>query len=251
MPPNEFTAAGLTRRSALGVAALGAVAAWCPAVAAAPVRPDPAAAEKQMEAWWADLEKGEAEASRALLRLADRPKEAVDFLKKKLKPLTIDAERVKALLAKLGSDREDVWKPAFEELEYFDPRLAIDLATLMTDVTGAPARQRMVALLSGRPAESLAGEKVDLRAVGQDGFNFFAQGKGSWWAEHKVSRINSAPWGNLKKKWTRATRAIILLEHIGTPEAVALLKGMATGHPEAHPTKEAKEALERVAGKAR
>src|SRR5690348_7786589 len=33
------------------------------------------------EAWWADLEKGETDATRALLNLADRPGEAVVFLK--------------------------------------------------------------------------------------------------------------------------------------------------------------------------
>ncbi len=43
-------------------------------------------------------------------------------------------------------------------------------------------------------------------------------------------------------------RAIILLEHIGSPDAVAILKDMATGHAEAHPTKTAVEALARIAG---
>jgi hypothetical protein len=203
-----------------------------------------------MEAWWADLEKGEAEATRALLKLAAQPKETVAFLKAKMMPLKIDAERVKALLAKLNSDKEEVWKTAFEELEYFDPRLAIDLETLMADVTEAPARQRMIEVLSGRPAGSLETKEVVLRKVGQgEGFNFFAGG--SWCAEHLVARLNSTPWGNLKKKWTRAVRAIMLLEHIGTPDAVAVLKELATGHADAQPTKAAKEAVARLSGTAR
>ncbi len=212
---------------------------------------DPSEAdEKQMEAWWVDLEKGETPATRALLNLSDRPKDTVAFLKKKMKPLTITSGQVKALLLKLGSANDEVWKPAFEELEYFDPRLAIGLQTLMDRYTETPARQRMVEVLSGREAESLKGKNIQLRKFGgPDDFNFFAQNEGSWWAENRVERINSESWANTKKKWTRAARAIVLLEHIGTPEAVAILKDMATGHPDAYPTKVAKDALKSVEGK--
>ena len=49
----------------------------------------------------------------------------------------------------LNSDKDDVWKKAYETLDYFDPRLAIDLPTLMNDVTDYPARTRMVAVLQG------------------------------------------------------------------------------------------------------
>ncbi len=207
----------------------------------------PVADEKQMEAWWADLEKGELEATRALLNFADRPKDAVDFLKKKLKPLTISSGQVKALLLKLGSSNEALWKPAFEELDYFDPRLAIDLETLMDRYTEYPARQRLVEILSGRDAGSLKDrEDLKIRPVGT-GFNFSgktARGVGSWWAEHRVERINSGnARGDFKKKWTRAVRAIVLLEHIRTPDAVAILRDMAGGHPDAYPTKVAKEAV--------
>ncbi len=212
---------------------------------------DPSEAdEKQMEAWWVNLEKGETPATRALLNLADRPKATVAFLKKKMKPLTITSGQVKALLLKLGNANDEVWKPAFEELEYFDPRLAIGLQTLMDRYTETPARQRMVEVLSGREAESLKGKNIQLRKFGgPDDFNFFAQNEGSWWAENRVERINSFYWANTKKKWTRAARAIVLLEHIGTPEAVAILKDMATGHPDAYPTKVAKDALKAVEGK--
>ena len=144
-----------------------------------------------------------------------------------MKPLTISSGQVKALLLKLGNDNESVWKPAFEELEYFDPRLAIDLQTLMDRYTESPARQRMVEIMSGREADSLKGKNVQLRKFGgPDDFNFFAQNEGSWWAENRVERINSEYWGDTKKKWTRAVRAIVLLEHIGTPDAV--------GHPQGH-----------------
>src|SRR4051812_12157150 len=45
------------------------------------------AVSNPMDALWSDLEKDEATASRALLRLSTRPEEAVVFLKDRLKPL--------------------------------------------------------------------------------------------------------------------------------------------------------------------
>jgi hypothetical protein len=79
-----------------------------------------------------------------------------------------------------------------------------------------------------------------------DGYNFHAQG--SWWAEHRIERLNmNGNWGNPKKKWTRAVRAIALLEQVNSPDAVALLRALAEGHPDAQPTKEAKAALNRFA----
>jgi hypothetical protein len=197
---------------------------------------------EQLETWWVDLAKHEPDASRALLNLAAKPNAVVAFLKGKLRPLKIDAEAVKALLLKLGSDDESVWKAAFEQLEYFDPRLAISLETLMNDVTDSPARQRMVELLSGRPAGSLQGKQVRLVRTGEDAFNFI-EGRVSWWAEHQVARLGELAWNNKKSKWTQAVRAIVLLQHIGTPDALAILKDIASGHPDAQPTKVAKEAL--------
>ena len=38
----------------------------------------------------------------------------------------------------------------------------------------------------------------------------------------------------------------MLLEHFGTPGAVAILKEMATGHPDAQPTRVARDALARL-----
>jgi hypothetical protein len=86
---------------------------------------------------------------------------------------------------------------------------------------------------------------VTLRKTGDDSYNF-SSGNGSWWAEHKIERLKNQGWGNPKKKWTRALRAISLLEFFGTPEAIAILEDMATGHRDAHPTIVAKESLDRL-----
>jgi hypothetical protein len=201
-----------------------------------------------MEGWWLDLEKGEAEATRALLKFSAQPMESVTFLAKRVKPLKIDADQVRSLLEMLKSDKEEVWKKAFEHLEYFDPRLAIDLETLMGEYRESPGRQRMVEVLSGRPAGSLLRVEVNLRATSRDGFNFFSPGIGSWWAEQKIARLNSSGRKD-KKKWSRAVRAVVLLEHIRTPEAIAILDEMTTGHPDAEPTRMAREALDRISGK--
>ncbi len=224
------------------VATIGPRSAW-----AVEQRADP----KSMEAWWLDLEKDELEATRALLKLADGRDETVAFLKGKMKPLTLTGERLDVLLEKLASPDENEWKPAFEELEYYDPRLAVDLETLMQIVVDAPRRQRMVSVLSGRDPAGLEGKKVELRKVGVGGgHNFQSTPGGSWWAEVDVSLVNTTATRNPKKKWTRAVRAIALLEHIGTPDAIAILKDMAGGHHLAQPTRAAAEALERI-GKAR
>jgi hypothetical protein len=212
------------------------------AAAAAPGREKAAADEAQMDVWWADLEKTEAEATRSLLKFSAQPKPTVAYLKKKMKPLKIDAARVRSLIVKLASDKEDVWKPAFDEFEYLDPRLAIDLETLMKEVTEAPARQRLVEVLSGNKAGALQGMDVHLRELNNgEGFNFFSD-KGSWWAEHRVERINAAGWA-IRRSWVRAVRAIVLLEHIGTPQAVAILQDMAGGQPDAQPTRTARAAI--------
>ena len=75
--------------------------------------------------------------------------------------------------------------------------------SLMEHVTESPARQRMVEVLSERAAGWLAGKDITLWRGGGF-FNFVA--RGSWWAEHQVSEINSKGWGTIKRKWTRAER---------------------------------------------
>ncbi len=87
----------------------------------------PTVQQQQMDSCWQDLEKPDPEASRALLRFASVPMQTVAFMKEHLLPLKISDEVLDKLLTDLGSDDELVWKPAFEQLEYFDPRLNKDL----------------------------------------------------------------------------------------------------------------------------
>src|SRR5947208_954289 len=103
-----------------------------------------------LQASWADLEKSEPDASRALLNFSDHPNESVAFLRKQLRPLKLEADELNLLLGFLGSDKESQWKPAFEQLEYLDPRLAMDLDSLMKTVPDNPARSRLVEILCDR-----------------------------------------------------------------------------------------------------
>jgi len=203
--------------------------------------------DEQLKSWWDDLEKGEPESSHALLNFSARPEQAVPFFKEHLKPLILSEEELKQALADLASDDETVWKPAFEKLEYFDPRLAKDLEALMGDVTDQPARNRLIEILCDYPAASMKHKDVHLRVFPKgDGANFFADNS-SWWAEMHVANLDKNGRGTSKKKWTRAVRAIVLLEHLATPDAIAILKEMAKGHADATPTKVAEDALARIA----
>jgi hypothetical protein len=201
------------------------------------------AKKKELEALWADLYKDEPAATNAALRLFKQPDHTVPFLKEKLRPLKLDVLRCRQLLNELGSSDEKKRKAAWNELDYLDPRLAIDLPTLMNEVTANPSRTRMVELCSDREADSLIGQDVQLGPVGDEGYNF--RSKGAWWAKHRIDRIGKFRW-NPKKSWTRAARGIAILEQIGSPEAKKVLQQMAGGHKDAFPTIAAKESLKRL-----
>jgi hypothetical protein len=202
------------------------------------------ASRQELEVLWSDLYGEDPAAATAIIKLYKNADASVLFLKGKLQPLELDADECRRLLKELGSSDEKVWKAAWDELDYLDPRLAIDLKTLMDEVTDVPARTRMVELCSQRKADSLAGKNVIIRPVGNDGFNFF-DGRGSWWVEHRVDRIGAYA-GERKNAWRRAIRAVAILEQINTAEAVKVLKQLAEGHPDAQPTKAAKESLARL-----
>ena len=187
-----------TRRE-VGVLSLGTIVAAVSAAEAAaqPAADPPATAGPETRTGQAFLEcsgsiwKGEPNATRAVLELNARPKERFRVLKERMKPLKIDAERMKLLLTRLGSKDEAEWKPAFEELEYLDPRLAIGLETPTDEVrdAGPPApgsgHERSTSRLDRRETGRSEGPAADS--------NFFSQPIGSWWAEAEVKLINSTP----------------------------------------------------------
>ena len=117
------------------VTGTGALRARAQEVAATQASTQPATLQERMEGWWGDLEKGEPAASRAVLKFSETPAETTAFFAERLQPLTISMERLGDLLVQLGSDNDAVWKGAFEQLQYFDPRLTVDLEPLMDNAT--------------------------------------------------------------------------------------------------------------------
>ena len=212
------------------------------------VRPGDAPEER---AWRNLLLSDEPHASRAVLELASSPRATVPLLQRKLKPLKTSAEEVKKLIADLASDKDDVWKPAFEELSYLDPRLALDPDAAFAEAKAPLARQRLAAILVDSPdptkfAPTVGGQRIELTGGGVRTpqrvytLTVTADGRGS--PAGQTFPIPAGVADIRRASWLRAARAVSILEHLRTPEALALLKEMATGHPDALPTLAAKNA---------
>jgi hypothetical protein len=94
--------------------------------------------------------------------------------------------------------------------------------------------------------EKATEELPNLGRAAESALNQFLKGNPSAEARKRVeqllAKIDADPTGEA----LRALRAIEVLEHIGTPEAYAVVKTLAGGAPEARLTREAKVALQRL-----
>jgi WD40 repeat protein len=162
---------------------------------------------KELNDLWADLAGADAvKAYRAVWQLAAAPRQAVPYLKERLRPIPrADAARIARLMAALDSDELAVREKASAALKELD-----ELA--------APALRRA---LAGRPSPEVRQR-----------------------AERLLARLEPHPPG-LAERW-RFGRALEALEQMSGPEAQALLKSLASGAPEARHTVEAKASLERL-----
>jgi hypothetical protein len=180
-----------------------------------------------------------------LLRWIDTDKPVAE-LKKKLRPVQADAKQIKAWFADLGSEDEKVWKPALESMKFFDPRLALTEEELLKAPTNDLAKRRTYEVLFESDTSHVAG-KTDFSIEVVDGV--FKLGMPSGNPAPNSRHHFTAGYRPLKDMdkfcWQQQELAILAVERINTPEARALLKDLATGHPEARPTREAKEALQR------
>ncbi len=211
----------------------------------APVISD--AKQKQLDDLWKNLLTDDANTSKAVLKFYKRGDEAVAYFRTKLRPLTLTEKRCRQLIKDLVSDDEVVAKAARDEFDYFDPRLAIDLVTLMDEYKTNPERVRLVETVGGSPIGSRKNDTIEFRSIGNkpdgsvEGYNF-ASNRSSWWAEHHVKNIGIRH--DNKSQWRRAVHALVILDEIGSPLATKLIEEMTTGHPEALPTVTAKKILE-------
>lgn len=217
-----------------------------------------ASSERSIETHWELLGDQEPESTIALIELIKTPAKTIAFLERRLKPLELSSEDLHTRLGQLQSSDAFVWRAAYRELEYQDPRLALGLEELLKldSMKQSPSRNRLASILIGFPLKShrnVANRKfIKLLPVGDGGFNICCSDipeacGASYWAESKIDQLGGT--GGIRKPlWNRTIRAICLLGYFGTQEAFAIVKRVSEGHPDAHPTKFAKEVFARYQG---
>lgn len=204
---------------------------------------EPDGAQKSIEAAWNSLRGREPESTRAILTLAETPADTIAFLAERLQPLTLTGDRMHALLDNLQSSQDDVWRSAYQELQYFDPRLALKIDELfeLDSMQHSPGRNRLAAILIGCSINNTANWRfIKLRPTDDGNFNICCSDNPDtcsaiYWGEREVAVLGGK--GEPKAEWDRIVRAICLLEHFRTPEAMKIIERMSKGHPEAQATK--------------
>jgi RNA polymerase sigma factor (sigma-70 family) len=236
-----------------------------PAAHAAPVpKADGKLSEPQVKEFdqlWQDMvQYWRPEASRAALGFIKHPGPAATYLKTKLKPLKLDEKEAKRLIAQLADDDENVWKEAEAELLHRHPLLALSLPDAWAEAKTTEQKSRLAVVLLGGKFEEH--DKADWELAEQPGntvnpFVLLAtpkpgqQLKGAQPGRRVIQNSTGieesfAKLNDRRPTWHRDRAAVLILEHIGTPEAVKMIEAMAGGHPEASPTVAAKEALARL-----
>lgn len=170
--------------------------------------PTDKATAKNVSELWADLaDANAAQAYRAIHRLTAAPADALVYLKPRLRPATDEPERrIKRLIVDLDSDSFTVRENAAKELR----RL------------GARAEPACRKALASHPT-------LEMRRR----------------LERLLEELARRPWRPSVEE-LRQTRALEVLERIGTPEARAILQALARGAAGARQTREARTALHRL-----
>jgi RNA polymerase sigma factor (sigma-70 family) len=230
-------------------------------VAVATAAPAPKDAEEKKQRLESDWEKLLNTHSTQAVNLAcfrfGRADDVVPFLKAKLRPIDPTEDQSRRWLADLSSDDPELWKPACDGLVEQHPLLVLTFEEAWKVLPEKGVGRKRFAILcfhgyQARHAEVIEktfDNDVGLLNFGKAGFIFVA----------KYTPEMAAIRKQAKEDWTfnpmrevqnpvldRVTLAVGMLESIGTPAAKKLLDEMATGHPDAGPTKAAKVALGRL-----
>jgi hypothetical protein len=221
---------------------------------------DPKAAQG-MEALWNDLAgtEDESRASRALLAFAAKPKETTALFKELLKPVKVDPDRIKKLVAQLDDARFARREAAVKELEYLGKFARPVLEECLKGEVSLEVKKRIGKLLEQLPPEVKEPAPMPMPMPMRGGFGrgisvTTVGGKTMITVDGQTYDLDNltkpapviiAP--RMNTQWLRAVRAVVILEGFGTPEARAILETMASGEKDAPPTQEAKAALERLA----
>jgi hypothetical protein len=222
----------------------GSLALGVSAVAAAPSpKPTSEQQRKGLESMWADLlSTDEYVASRAALRFAAFGGAAVTFTAEHLRSLRLSKQLLDELLRDLGRGDAKRVENAYRTFAYLDPRLAMTKQELCDALLNPDLNRVLAAVLCDLPIDA------------------FAEGEWHWYSPDNqvfcftcgkiINRLAAITVANIGKRdrkatWVRATRAVAVLEFLDTPQSRAVLDDLATGHPDAVPTKAAKLARDR------
>jgi hypothetical protein len=168
-------------------------------------------ASEELETSWDHLANSDAVlAYQAVCKLIAHPKEAVAILGSKLKPATVDFQRIDRYIRELDDNNFDVRKTAREELSKMEEAPEPKLRQALTGKPSLEMRRRVEELL-----KEIAHNKLEPSA-----------------------------------QQLQPIRALEVLEHIATPEAKEIIDRLAQGGPGLRLTEEAKGSLERMKKKA-
>jgi hypothetical protein len=217
------------------------------------VAPIHAQTATNLDSRWADLASGdEGKATRALLALAATPKETTAYLKDNLMPVKADPKRVAQLIKQLDSSNFVVRQKAMNELEYFGKYIKAELEAGIKEGATVEAKMRMQQLIEKMPvAKKEEPMPLGIPKARPGGTITVSNVNGQITILVDGKPINMAPPAPLPPPgppthWLRAVKAIMILEHIGTPEARQVIEAMAAGESDALPTIAAREALDRL-----
>ena len=177
------------------------------------------------------------------------------FLRPRMKPIRASALQCGLLLSLLPHPSDDVWDRACHRLLRADPRFCLPVEAIWK-LAKTPDQQRRVARLFGADPE--VAKYMDYNLIREGIGN-----RGYWMLESHVRKDIAAETIPPRLKgegylgvsedrddltsvlWSREEAAIWILEAIGTDAALAMVREMATGHPDARPTIAAKDVLAR------
>jgi hypothetical protein len=198
----------------------------------------------------------------------DRPAASVQFFRTKLRPLTLEKKRADELVKQLFSEKEADWKAAVDEFAKLDIRLAYPAREAWNLAKTADERSKMAMALHQYGARVMEGLfHYDIKAADEVPSVFRDDDKQfvkhalfytktirpdvpqEVWeklggAEYDICAPGDIATLNITI-WHREESAIHILNAIGTDDAIALIKDVSTGHPDAGPTKAAKVVLKR------
>jgi hypothetical protein len=222
----------------------------------------------------ADLWKWELEKFSAPLtidRFLKVSNQTVPLFKEKLKPLTLSKQDGEKLLARLFSDDAKEWQGALREIAYYDLRLATTAEDAWKGAKTPTHRGRLLSAMRSRSEADAEFTAVDdehrlfdytlhlphpefnawhatthVRDGLSDQDAQLAKAKRKVGGKTRVDNVLTDETSKLgESRWAREESAIHILDAIGTDDAIAVIKDMATGHPDAGPTKAAKGVLKR------